>query len=705
MKESKKVLAIVLATALVGFQPLSGAIDYDGDGVSELWAQLYPQLAHDQRDSDADGQSNFAESVAGTDPTNPSSRLELKLHSLSVNTITFEWQTIIGKTYWIQRWSPQSGEWEALVTSPTATISEIRQVVVPTVEPVGVYRMSVGDVDQDADGLTAWEEALFGWSDSDPFSANGGEMSDFSFASKSLEAPEGILLTDGRSIPQRLPTASEAARFLVQASFGPNEEEIEKVTNLGFSAWFEGQLSMPTTTTQASMFSTGQPFSAGLWRHGWWRSALIAPDQMRQRMAYALSQIFVVNTESGTVIGDNVTTQARYYDPLLTEGFGSFRDLLEHVSYSPAMGFSLSHLNNRKSDPALGQFPDENFAREIMQLFTIGLWKLNPDGSRQITDGGLFIPTYDNSVITEMAKVFTGMSHSRVNSGEIATSFYQGAQGNDYQYPMKVWDEEHEPGIKVLFDGVIVPEGQSGEEDVQQTLDALCAHPNVAPFVSRLLIQRFTSSNPSSEYLTRVSRAWEMGEGNLEHVMRAILFDSEARTMSHGGGIRGKVREPLIRMTHFMRAFGELDEPGKFGVFANKLKSDMGQFPMSSPTVFNFYLPDYLPQGELQSEGLFCPELQIATASSLLATHNLFAGTVNSGHWVRGVDYTQELILLAEDNDSLLDHFDRLMTYGAMSGETRAAARSMLEVFSNPDTKIRQALQMIINSPDFSILR
>lgn len=127
MKESKKVLAIVLATALVGFQPLSGAIDYDGDGVSELWAQLYPQLAHDQRDSDADGQSNFAESVAGTDPTNPSSRLELKLHSLSVNTITFEWQTIIGKTYWIQRWSPQSGEWEALVTSPTATISEIRQ--------------------------------------------------------------------------------------------------------------------------------------------------------------------------------------------------------------------------------------------------------------------------------------------------------------------------------------------------------------------------------------------------------------------------------------------------------------------------------------------------------------------------------------------------------------------------------------------------
>ncbi|MDA7537067.1 DUF1800 domain-containing protein, partial [bacterium] len=684
----------------------SGAIDNDGDGVSEIWALLYPNIVHDELDRDADGQSNFAESVAGTDPTNPSSRLELKVHLVSANTVTFEFQAIIGKIYSIQRWSQQSGEWEVLVSSPPATISENRQVIVPTIEPEGVYRVSASDVDQDADGLTAWEEALFGWSDNDPLSASEGGMSDFAFAIKSLEAPEGILLSDGRSIPQRLPTASEAARFLTQASFGPNAEEIEKVTSMGFSAWFEEQLSMPTTTTETSMNRTGQPlFDVNRWRHGWWRSALIAPDQLRQRMAYALSQIFVVNTEKGTVVGDNVNVQARYYDPLLTEGFGSFRDLLEHVSYSPAMGFSLSHLNNKKSDPVLGRFPDENFAREIMQLFTIGLWKLNPDGSRETADDGSFIPTYDNSVITEMAKVFTGMSHSRVNNGQIATNFYQGARGNDYQYPMKVWDAEHEPGAKILFDGVIVPEGQSGEEDVQQTLDALCAHPNVAPFVSRLLIQRFTSSNPSSEYLTRVSRAWEAGDGNLEHVVRAILFDSEVRTMSRGGGIRGKVREPIIRMTHFMRAFEESGELNKFGVLADQLNSDLGQFPMSSPTVFNFYLPDYLPPGELQSAGLFSPELQIATASSLLATHNLYTDTVNAGHWVRGVDYTQELILLEEDHDTLLDHLDRLMTYGAMSGETRAAARSMLEVPGTPNTKIRGALQMIINSPDFSILQ
>jgi len=679
-------------------------VDLDGNLASEFWESRYPGIPVDGADSDGDGMSNFDEMVAGTDPTDSQSLLRLGTPTLDEDGIEFQWDGIAGKVYRIQKWNGETSSWESLVTINPSVIDEGRTVEISRTGSGGLYRVATNDIDEDDDGVSAWEEALLGWDDGDPNGSGSPTTPDYEMAVSLLEQPGGAELVGGETLAQRLPDEAEASRFLVQTTFGPTSESIQEVMDKGMTGWFTDQLAVPPTITRSEMFRSGQPIGATYWRHGWWRSVLGGEDQLRHRMAYALSQIFVVNNEPGTVIGDNAITHAEYFDPFVREAFGNYRDVLEHVTYSPSMGFYLSHLNNRKSDVATNRFPDENFAREIMQLFSIGLWKLNLDGSHLKDIEGNSIPTYDNAVITELAKVFTGMSNGTTNRGFPATSFYDPATGDDFKKPMKVWDEEHETGPKELFDGVIIPDGQTGEEDVQQTLDALASHDNTAPFVSRLLIQRFTSSNPSRDYLRRVSQAWLSSSGNFEKVIRAIIFDPEARAKDAGEGTRGKVREPLIRMTHIMRAFAPADVSGSYGVSYGILKDDLGQFAMSSPTVFNFYLPDYSPIGPLNDLNLVSPELQIATSSNLLATHDRLKGTAFIGHFNRGIDYTEELGMLG-DADSLIDHLDVLLTFGTLSEITRAAVRDrLLDEIGGP-VKVGVAVQIIATSPEFSVLK
>jgi len=616
--------------------------------------------------------------------------------------VGLSWYGVPGKFYRVEELNLVSGQWHERVGVAPTKIVGMRSVEVTRAAETQIFRLAVSDWDGDGDGVSAWEEWQLGLDDENP-STLGGGTGDYERVLRALESASGLVLVNGEVLPRRLPEHGEASRFLVQTSFGPTMEAIEEVCELGLTAYFDAQLEMPEHLTRSNFTKTGLPVSVALWRHAWWRTVLVADDQLRQRMAYALSQIFVVNNEGGTVIGDNPLVQASYYDPLLSGAFGSFRDVLEHVTYSPTMGFYLSHLNNRKSDLTINRFPDENFAREIMQLFTIGLWRLNQDGTHELDGEGRSIPTYDNGVITEMAKIFTGMSHGR-SLGDVATSFYDAANGNDYLFPLVVWDEEHEPGEKVLFDGVRIPEGQSGEEDVQQTLDALANHQNVGPFIGRLLIQRFTSSNPSSDYLRRVSLAWEGSHGDLGAVMRAIIFDPEARTANIENGIRGKVREPLIRFTHLMRAFAPPINGSKFGVLIGDVQADLGQFVMSAPSVFNFYSPDHSPAGLLADLGLVAPELEIATTSALLGTHDLLKVTAARGHWVRGIEYDEELALL-DDPEELLDRLDLLLGAGMLSDVTRAAALERINGESTDGNKVRVATQTIVTSPDFSVLR
>lgn len=436
----------------------------------------------------------------------------------------------------------------------------------------------------------------------------------------------------------------------------------------------------------------------------------MAEDQLRHRMAYALSQILVVNFEPGSRIGDNPFVQTSFYDFFVNGAFGSYRDVLENVTYSPSMGFYLSYLKNRKTDDPENpsRFPDENFAREIMQLFTIGLWELNVDGSRKIDDEGNFLSTYDNGTITEMAKVFTGMSFTTTGSGQPATSFFDAPRGNDYFNPMKVWDEEHEPGPKSIINGVELDGTQTGEEEVQATLDALMTHESMAPFLSRLLIQRFTSSNPSKAYLSRVSRAWnehrEQTSSHLAQVLRAILLDPEVLTPNSRGAFTGKAREPIVRFTHLARAFGIQRPDGKYNPNVGLIQNEFGQFPMLSPTVFNFYSPDFSPNLEFRLSGMVAPELQLASLSQLILSASRYSQTADGYYWGGKFDYANELPL-AGDSEALLDRVDLLLTGGQLSPTSRAAILQAIDNETTDKRKVEAAVSLVSQSMESVILR
>lgn len=697
-----RLLLIPLA-GMLSTCPLCAQIDLDGDGGSEIWSLMFGGAAADDRDQDGDGQTNFEEMVAGTDPGDREDVFELSCSAGDDGQFVISWAGVKGKYYQLQEWDSDLVDWVQIENFFPQEIGKLLTVRVPSSSRGVIFRGVVSDRDEDGDGLSAWEEALLGWDDSDIRSSGRSGLLDYAAALYVLEDAAGASLENGLALPQRLPSAAEAARFLVQSSFGPTSEAIMELRSSGISRYLDRQLEMPTIRTRASLFRTGIPSSALSWRHAWWRTVLIAPDQLRQRVAYALSQIFVVNNEPGSIIGDNPSTQAEYYDLLVEGAFGAFRGVAESVTYSPTMGFYLSHLNNRKADLPANRFPDENFAREIMQLFTIGLWKLNQDGTRVVGSDGENIPTYDNKVITEMAKVFTGMSNGTTMRGRPATSFFDTATGDDFRLPMIVFDEEHETGEKVIFDNLVIPGGQTGEEDVQLTLDHLCSHANVAPFIGKLLIQRFTSSNPSSAYLERVSSVWMASDGDLGEVVKAILLDPEARTPDRGEGIRGKVREPILRLTHMMRAFAQDDQRGQYGVLAPAVQGQLGQFPMSSPSVFNFYLPNHSPQGLFTERQLFAPELEIATTSTLLSTHDLLKRTV-IGHWVRSTDLSDERAL-SEDPEALVEHLSVLLTFGEMSPVLRAAVLERASAETSPARKVEAAIQTVVTSPDFSVLQ
>lgn len=702
-------LATICAAAILAWAaPAQGRIDFDGNGVSDLWEHGFSQVGPDENDDDGDGTSNRDEGIAGTDPTDRTSSLDLEVTG-SEEEVVFSWIAKPGKNYRIEHWNQSNEQWEEVASVLPVVMEQPGSVSIPGLN-AGVFRLGVSDVDADGDGLTAWEEFQLGTSDTNPVSGGDGDDPDFLAALRRLESPEGITTTDGVLIPRVLPDDQKAARFLISASFGPTDESIARVKDLGFTGWIDEQMELHPLTLWRSMQLNGLPWSNGVAKTAWWRSAIVAQDQLRQRVAYALSQILVVNTEPGTVIGDNAFNQLNYYDIFVHGAFGPYRHVLERVTYSPIMGFYLSHLNNRKADDPVHptRFPDENFAREIMQLFTIGLWELNPDGSRKTDAGGLFIPTYDNSVITEMAKVFTGMSHSTTNNGFPATSFFDVARGNDFHYPMKVWDEEHEPGPKNIINGVFLDGSQTGEEEVQATLDALMAHQSMAPFLGRLLIQRFTSSNPSPSYLSRVSAAWNRQtdgqSGNLGEVMKAILLDPEV--LNPGiGQFAGKVREPIIRYASLARAFDMAPADGRYNAAFSTLRDEFGQYPTEAPSVFNFYSPDFAPEGVFREEQKVSPELQLSSLSQQLLSDSRFQFTIEGKRHVNSfMDYSDEQAL-AGDVPALVDRVDLLLTGGRLSEQTKATIVTAVESETFTAVKTWVAIYLVSQSMEAIVWR
>jgi len=432
-------------------------------------------------------------------------------------------------------------------------------------------------------------------------------------------------------------SATDASRFLTQATFGPTLGEIESLTGKSqadLNAWISAQFAVPAsshrTETQAdfdAFVRTPEKTTVGSSsrNYAWWKIVVKGPDQLRQRVAFALSQIFVVS-EANDAIPAVPVDLAGYYDMLAQHAFGSFRTLLEQVSLSPVMGVYLSHLRNNKGTfNAQGMpltYPDENYAREVMQLFSVGLNQLHPDGSLVLDSAGAPIPVYDQQTIAETAKVFTGWGFASTATNP---SFFGAAK--NYAQPMQLYPNYHDNSSKTILGGRILPANQGGVLDLRDTLDTLFNHPNTGPFICRQLIQRLVTSNPSPGYIYRVAQVFANNgagvRGDLGTVVRAILLDHEARSSTKAGAVDfGKLREPLLRATSLLRSLGGDSNSGRIPISASNTDNSLAQTALNSPTVFNFYIPSYIQAGALARSGLVAPEFQILTDTTAISTPN-----------------------------------------------------------------------------------
>ena len=492
----------------------------------------------------------------------------------------------------------------------------------------------------------------------------------------------------------------------------------------------------------------------------WYQLAIDAPDQLRQRMAWALSQILVVG-EAGNIHPQNNEKWLKYYDIFVRNAFGNYRDILEEVTYSPHMAYYLTYEKNQKEEN--GIFPDENYAREIMQLFTIGLWELNNDGTFKLDNNNNLIPTYSNDEVAEFAKVFTGLDRQQNYSG----TNYEAQFGRDVIQDVRIVNNWHDFSPKIDLDGntfsnyssienmwggtpstwylqqnqndpenyPLIYDGNNADvrNDIDYVLDHLFNHPNTPPFIAKRLIQRFTSSNPSPTYIEDVANAFisgydiygngNGGRGDLNAVIHAILLHPEARTPSLSiDNTYGKLREPLIKFISYSRSFN-LTSLNTYGLYPFAYLYDkIGQEPYLYPNVFNFYRSDFQPLGEILNNNLEAPEFQPFTDVTAVGLPNCIRWLIYQGirrdtddtgigqRWYSqgDLDLSYE-ISIAYNNDTLIDHLDLLLTAGRLTEDNRQAIKNHLQSISgnsesNREQKVKDALWLFCILPEFNSL-
>jgi uncharacterized protein (DUF1800 family) len=534
-------------------------------------------------------------------------------------------------------------------------------------------------------------------------------------------------------------TDGEAARFILKASLAATEAEIADIRSVGFVAWLDKQMDIPISQTGVAWLSSrgydqvtvDEYYNQNQFAdYMVWNQLIASPDPVRKRLAYALSQFFVVST-NGIEIQWQSNAVAAYWDVLNRNALGNFRQLLEDVTLNPAMGVYLSTLDNRKEDTRTGRVPDENYAREVMQLFTIGLNELNNDGTKKIGTTGQPIETYTNSDVSNLARVFTGYSYDYANlvrtpsvrfpSQSVAPveSVIRPMTSDTTRWSRPQTTSEHSM-LEKTFLGTTIPANTDAPTSMKLALDALFNHPNVGPFFSKQMIQRLVTSNPSAGYVDRVAKIFNNNgsgvRGDLRAVFKAILLDDEA---TNATGLTsptfGKVREPVLRFTQWARNFGATSRTGNWTI-ANLSNpgTSLGQSPLRAPSVFNFYRPGYVPANTaIATNALVAPEFQIVNEVSVAGYINFMVSAIGSTNGVNNdvkATYTSELAIVT-DSSALLNRLSLLIAGNQLTDTTKATIKAALDAttvtntssLTDKERRVYLATLLVFASPDYLV--
>ncbi len=548
------------------------------------------------------------------------------------------------------------------------------------------------------------------------------------------------------TVPVPPVSLADASRFLDQATFGATDADIQQVSQGGYQNWLNQQFNMPQTLAEPAVeqslilnnpacASGDVKCNAALFvqnnqgelyvENQFWQQSITASDELRQRVAYTLLSQYVI---SGTnpAVQNMPRGEAQYYDTLGADAFGNFRQLLQDITLNPTMGNFLSMLQNDKGNATTD--PDENYAREVMQLFTIGLWQLNDDGSQKLDGTGQPIPTYSNTDVQGLAKVFTGWSWQipgdTTGAGWGDCCDYVGTGFGEDLLPMTTYPEHHST-LEKDFLGVTIPASGTPDPtgDLKIALDTLFNHPNLPPFVCKQLIEHMTSSNPSPGYISRVSAVFENNgsgvRGDMKAVLTAILLDPEARNASAdlANPQYGKVREALIRYTEWARAFTAQSRNGFYNLGSTEDPIwGLGQMPFRSPTVFNWFAANYVPPGtSIEAAGLQGPEFQMTNVSSVVGYINYMQNAIGSsatGGNDMYANYSTEMALAATP-DALMDRINLLLMGGEMSSTLRGEVEGAVEAIPIPTSdqdainaaltaRVQTAIYLTMASPDYA---
>jgi uncharacterized protein (DUF1800 family) len=563
-----------------------------------------------------------------------------------------------------------------------------------------------------------------GADDADSTAAQSNATTTVSPATTPTPAPAPVHATP---TPAPAPVgATDAARLLEQATFGVTPSDVAHVQNIGIDAYINEQLAYPATQytgysyspipspaactgngsnpPDASSLCARDQYSPIQVQRDFFTHALNNPDQLRQRVAFALSQIMVVSS----VQVFEAYGLADYENVLLRDALGNYRTLLQDVTLSPAMGNYLDMVNSDASNPKNGTLPNQNYAREVLQLFSIGLVELNPDGTQQLDASGAPIPTFDGATIEAFASVFTGWTYPPLPGANS-----QWTNPINFDGTMVAFPEHHQPGTKALLNGYTVAADQTPAQDLANALDNIFNHPNVGPFISQNLIQHLVTSNPSPAYVARVAAVFANNgqgvRGDLSAVVRAILTDTEARGAAPATNLFGHLREPALFITSTLRSLGGQSD----GVFLSEASAAMGQPIFSPETVFSYYPPSY----QIPGTQTVAPEFGIDNAVTALARANFVntvimqAGAKADPTFTHSTGTTINLTSLsgAANNTALIAQLNQTLMHGSLPSDASnvilATANAVSASSTNPLAAARAAAYLILTSAQYQVER